>query len=46
MRPVGLIMMVIAVTLFVAARPRHGKVVPWLGTDSIEFAYTMAMIIC
>jgi hypothetical protein len=45
MRLVGLVMVAIAIAMFVAACPRNGKVVPWLSTDNIEFAYAMMMII-
>jgi hypothetical protein len=43
MRPIGLVMIGIAIAMFGAARPRNGKIVPWL--SRIEYVYTITMII-
>jgi len=45
MRPVGLVMVGIAIAMFAAARPRDRQVVPWLASDKIEFSYVMAIVI-
>jgi hypothetical protein len=45
MRIVGLIMIGTAVAMFVLARPRHGKVVPWLRSDSRQWVYGMLAVI-
>ena len=44
MRVIGFIMIGTAVAMFVIARPRGGKVVPWLRSDSRQWAYGMTVV--
>ncbi len=44
MRVVGVIMIGMAVAMFVLARPRDGKVVDWLRSDILQWAYVMTIV--
>jgi hypothetical protein len=44
MRGIGFGMIGVAVAMFVLARPRHGKVVHWLRSDSRQWAYVMTIV--
>jgi hypothetical protein len=45
MRAIGLSMIVAAVAMVFLARPRHGKAVHWLGSESRQWGYVMTIVV-
>ena len=41
----GLSMVAIAIAMVIVARTRNGKVVPWLHSEHLQWAYTMTIIV-
>jgi predicted Co/Zn/Cd cation transporter (cation efflux family) len=45
MRAIGLSMIGVAVAMFVLARPRHGKIIPLLRSDTRQWAYVVTIVV-